>query len=72
MSRVRIREERLTELAEDVEKLIRLAYLGADATMTELLGVERFIDALHEEEIRLKSDRAVPKLSGKHSRQHCS
>ena len=53
-NRVRKREEGLTELAEDVEKLIRLAYPDADPAMLELLGIDYFINALHEEEMRLK------------------
>ena len=53
-NRVRKREEGLTELAEDVEKLIRLAYPEADPAMMEVLGIDHFIDALHEEEMRLK------------------
>lgn len=36
-SRVRRREESLTELAEDVERLVRLAYPRADAPMMELI-----------------------------------
>ena len=38
------------ELAEDVEKLIWLAYPEADPAMMEVLGID---DALHEE-MRLK------------------
>lgn len=38
-NRVRKREEGLTELVEDVEKLIRLAYPEADPAMFELLGL---------------------------------
>ena len=60
-NRVRKREESLTELAEDVEKLLRLAYPGADAMMLELLGVDHFIDALHDEEMRLKVRQSRPK-----------
>ena len=48
-NRVRKREEGLTELAEDVEKLIRLAYLDADPAMMEVLDINHFINALHEE-----------------------
>ena len=60
-NRVRKREEGLTELAEEVEKLIQLAYPGADPTMTEVLGIDHFIDALHEEEMRLKVRQSRPK-----------
>ena len=41
-SRVRKREESLIGLAEDVEKLIWLAYPEADVMMMELLGVDHF------------------------------
>ena len=57
-NRVRRREESLTELAEDVERLIRLAYPGADAPM---MGVDHFIDALQEEDMRLKVRQSQPK-----------
>ena len=60
-NRVRKRDEELTELAEDVEKLIRLAYPDADPAMVELLGIDHFIDALHEEEMRLKVRQGRPK-----------
>ena len=60
-NRVRRREEGLTELAEDVEKLIRLAYPEADPAMMEVLGIDHFIDALHEEEMRLKVRQSRPK-----------
>ena len=41
-------------MAEDVEKLIRLAYPDNDPAMMEVLGIDHFIDALHKEEMRLK------------------
>ena len=59
-NRVRKREG-LTELAEDVEKLIRLAYPDADPAMMEVLGIDHFIDALQEEEMRLKVRQSCPK-----------
>ena len=46
-------EEGMTELAEDVERLIQLAYPDADPAIFELLGIDHF-DTLHEEEMRLK------------------
>ena len=60
-NRVRKKEKGLTELAEDVEKLIRLTYPDADPAMMELLGIDHFIDALHEEEMRLKVRQSRPK-----------
>ena len=53
-NRVRNSKEGLTELAEDVEKLTRLGYSEADLAMMEVLGIDHFIVALHEEEMRLR------------------
>jgi hypothetical protein len=47
-------------LAEDEEKLIQLAYPNIDPAMMEVLGVDHFIDALHEE-IWLKVRHSRPK-----------
>ena len=44
--RRRRRDEGLPELAEDVERLTRLAYPDADRTLLELLAKDQFIDAL--------------------------
>ena len=54
-NRVRKRKEGLTEVAVDGEtvNIIQLAYV-AHPVMMELLGVDHFIDALLEEEMRLK------------------
>ena len=43
-----------------MERLIRLAYPDADPAMLELLGIDHFIDALHEEEMRLKVRQSCP------------
>ena len=53
-ARTRRREESLAELAEDVERLVRLAYPEADEAMVEVLAQDQFIDALPEEDIRLR------------------
>ena len=45
-NRRRRREEGLPELAEDVERLTRLAYPGADVAMVETLAQDQFIEAL--------------------------
>ena len=52
--RVRKREETLPELAEEVEHLARLAYPDATAEMVEVLAKDQFIDALLDEEFRLR------------------
>ena len=49
-ARTRHREETLAELAEDVERLVHLA---AEA-MVEVLAQDQFIDALPEEDMRLR------------------
>ena len=53
-SRARRREESLPELAEDVERLCRLAYPEAAPAVLELLAKDQFIDALADEEMRLR------------------
>ena len=40
-------------MAEDVERLTRLAYPGADAAMLEVLAKDEFVDALPQEDMRL-------------------
>ena len=60
-TRIRGREESLPALAEDVENLTRLAYPDATAQpMWDLLAKDRFIDALQEEELRLRLRQARP------------
>ena len=48
------REEGLAELAEDIERLARLAYPTAPPTMLELLAKDQFIDALQDGDMRLR------------------
>ena len=60
-SRVCRREESLAELAEDVERLARLAYPTAPSTMLELLAKDQFIDALQDGDMRLRLRQAHPK-----------
>ena len=52
-TRSRCREETLAELAEDVERLVRLAYPEADESMVEVLAKDQFVDALPDEDMRL-------------------
>ena len=58
--RVRKREETLPELAEEVEHLARLAYPDATAEMVEVLAKDQFIDALPDEEFRLRLRQSKP------------
>ena len=44
-----------------MEKLIRLAYPDDDSAMMEVLGIDHFIDALQEEEMRSKVRQRCPK-----------
>jgi len=53
-SRLRRREETLPALAEDVERLTRLAYPGAAESMISTLAKDQFIDALHDDDSRLR------------------
>ena len=53
-ARSRRREETLTELAEDVERLVRLAYPEADESMVEVLAKDQFVDALPDKDMRLR------------------
>ncbi len=51
LSRSRRREEGLPQLAEEIERLTRLAYPEAQPAMLELPARDQFIDALPEEEM---------------------
>ena len=53
-SRMKRREESLPELAEDVERLTRLAYPDAAEQMITVLAKDQFIDSLPEEDMRLR------------------
>ena len=59
-SRVRRRDESLPELAENIERLTRLAYPYAAVKMIEVLAKDQLIDALHDEEMRLKVCQSRP------------
>ena len=53
-NRTRRRDVSLPELAEDVERLTRCSYPDAAADMIEVLAKDQFIDALQDEEMRLR------------------
>ena len=52
--------ETLPELAEDMERLARLAYPGAPVEVLETLTKDQFIDALNDDETRLRVAQARP------------
>ena len=53
-NRIRRRDETLPEVAEDIERLARLAYPDAPVDVLETLTKDQFIDALIDEELRLR------------------
>ena len=65
LNRVQLRNQRrrregLPELAEDVERLTRLAYPGADTAMVETLARDQFIDALPSQDMQLHLRQLCP------------
>ena len=61
-ARSRRREETLAELAEDVERLARLAYPEATEAMVEVLAKDQFVDALPDEDMRLRIRQNKPAM----------
>ena len=59
-NRVRRRDETLPELAEDFERLARLAYPEAPVEVLETLTKDQFTDALNDDETRLRVAQARP------------
>ena len=59
-TRVRRREESLQELAEDLERSVRLAYPLAPEEMKDLLAKEQFNDALLDGNARLRLKQSRP------------
>ncbi|CAB3989610.1 Hypothetical predicted protein [Paramuricea clavata] len=62
-SRSRRREESLPELAEDIERLAKLAYPEATSAVLETLAKDQFIDALVDDELRLRVAQGRPATS---------
>ena len=54
------REENLPELAEDIERLVGLTYLDTAESMVEVLAKDQFVDALPEEDMRLRIRQNCP------------
>ena len=59
-TRIKKREESLPELAESVECLTRKAYPDASNDLQDILARHHFIDALYEEDLRLRVRPARP------------
>ena len=54
------RDESLPELAEDIERLTRLAYPEAAETMIAVLAKDQFIDVLPDEDMCLRIRQSRP------------
>ncbi|KAK2549099.1 hypothetical protein P5673_030468 [Acropora cervicornis] len=59
-SRLRRRDKSPQELAEDLERLARLAYPSAPEEMKDLLAKEQFIDAILDGDTRLRLKQSRP------------
>ena len=53
-ARLRRRDKDLPELAEDIERLARLAYPQTTQSMLDLLVKDQFVDSLPDEDMRLR------------------
>ena len=59
-NRIRRRDESLPELAGDIERLVRLAYPSGTPEMLEALAKDQFVDAVHDDDIRLRIAQSRP------------
>ena len=59
-NRIRRRDESLPELAGDLERLVRLAYANGTTGMLESLAKNQFVDAVHDDDIRLRIVQSRP------------
>ena len=60
-SRVRGKDESLPELAQAIKKLTRQSYPSAQSSLTAVLALEHFIDAIPDADLRLKLREYNPK-----------
>lgn len=60
-ARVRGRDESLPELAQAIKKLTRQSYPSAPSSLTSVLALEHFIDAIPDGDIRMKLRESSPK-----------
>lgn len=59
-TRVRKDNESLSVLSQDIKKLTRCAYPGAPSSVTDVLALDQFIDALKDPDMRLRIREARP------------
>ena len=60
-TRIRGKEETLPELAQSIKKLTRQAYPSAPSSLTSVLALEHFIDAIPDSDLRLRLRESNPK-----------
>jgi hypothetical protein len=60
-TRTRAKDESIPELAHAIRKLTRQAYPSAPSDITDILGIDHFIDALPDFDMRLKLRESNPK-----------
>jgi hypothetical protein len=60
-NRIKQKDESLPEMAEDIERLCRLAYPDAPPTLRDVLARDQFVDALLDEDTRLRIKQERPK-----------
>lgn len=61
-TRIRGRDETIPELVQAIRKLTRQAYPSAPADITDILGIDHFIDALPDFDMRLELRESHPKI----------
>ena len=59
-NRIRRRDGSLPELAGDIERLVRLAYPSGTPEMLEALAKDQFVNAVHDDDIRLRIAQSRP------------
>ena len=60
-NRIKQKDESFPQMAEDIERLCRLAYPDAPPTLRDVLARDQFIDALPDEDTRLRIKQERPK-----------
>ena len=64
-NRIRRRDESLPELEGDIERLVRLPYPNGTPEMFKSLAKDQFVDALRDDDIRLRIAQSRTLLSFK-------
>lgn len=60
-TRIRNKDETISELAQSIKKLTRRAYPDAPSSLTKILSLYHFIDAIPDSDMRLRIREAHPK-----------